>query len=246
MLTQPVFDGLTSRSGLWRRLDAWDLPYKRSRDHLHSPDPEYGPKMLAISVARLEALLYPDTVSFLYSDEFTFYRQPEPGYAYWWQGRGGQAQPRAERSYRSNTHRRILGTLDAVTGQVVTAQASAFRVRTLARFLAHVRQVYGPTRTLYLAWDNWPNHHHAVVRAAAAAQDIQLLYLPTYAPWTNPIEKLWLWLKADVLRLHRLSDTWSELRTRVTDWLAAFAYGSAALLRYVGLEPYATGEPVWV
>lgn len=246
MLTQPVFDGLTSRSGLWRRLEAWGLAYKRSRDHLHSPDPAYGPKMLAISVARLEALLSPDTVSVLYSDEFTFYRQPEPGYAYGRRGAGGQAQPRAERSCQSNTHRRVIGTLDAVTGRVVTAEASSLRVRDLAHFLAQVRQAYGPTRTLYLAWDNWPNHHHAVVRAAAQAQDIQLLYLPTYAPWTNPIEKLWLWLKADVLRLHQHSDAWSDLRTRVTAWLATFAYGSAALLRYVGLAPYAEGEPVWV
>jgi transposase len=246
LLTQPVFADLTTLSGLWRRLEAWDLPYKRSRDHLHSPDPAYSLKMCQIAVARLEALLAPGTVSFLYSDEFTYYRQPEPGYAYGMRGSGGQAQPRAERSTRSNTHRRVVATLDALTGQVVAAQASSLRVQELARFLRQVRQAYGPTRTVYLAWDNWPNHHHPVVQQAAAAQDIHLLYLPTYAPWTNPIEKLWHWLKADVLRLHRCSDTWLELRARVTDWLTTFAASSCALLRYVGLEPYATGEPVWV
>jgi putative transposase len=244
--TQPVFAGLTSVSGVWRRLAAWHLPYKRSRDHLHSPDPAYVPKLLALGAARLDALLHPETVTFLYSDEFTYYRQPEAGRAYWARGRGGQAQPRAERSTRSNTHRRIAGTLDAVTGRVVAHQASALRVKELARFLRQVRAAYGPARTLYLAWDNWPNHHHAVVQAEAAAQRIHLLYLPTYAPWTNPIEKLWLGLKADVLRLHQQSDHWLALRARVTEWLATFAAGSRALLRYVGLDPTATGEPAWV
>jgi transposase len=246
LLPQPVFDGLSTVSGLWRRLDAWGLPYKRSRDHLHSPDPDYLQKMLAISAARLDAVAHPDTTSFLYSDEFTYYRQPEPGYAYGRRGSGGQAQPLADRSTRSNTHRRIIGALDAVTGQVVTDQATRLSVDALARFLRHLRAVYGPTRRLTLAWDNWPNHHHAVVHTAAERWAIQLLYLPTYAPWTNPIEKLWHQLKAEVLRLHREADTWDVLTRQVTHWLTTFAHGSTALIRYVGLAPYAIGEPAWV
>lgn len=246
LLIQPLFADLTTVSGLWRRLERWALPYKRSRDHLHSPDPAYREKMLTISVARLEALLSPATTTFLYADEFTYYRQPEVGYAYGPRGSGGRAQPLAERSTRSNTHRRVVGALDAVTGQVVTYQVSTMRVEELARFLRQLRQVYGPDRRVTLAWDNWPNHYHPVVRAAAVRWDIRLVYLPTYAPWTNPIEKLWHWLKADVLRLHRHSESWDELKARVTDWLATFAYGSFALLRYVGLAPYAVGEPAWV
>ena len=109
-----------------------------------------------------------------------------------------------------------------------------------------VRAAYGPEPAITLIWDNWPNHHLDVVQAAAAIHRIRLLYLPTYAPWTNPIEKLWRWLKADVLRLHAHSDAWTTLRARVTEWLTQCAYGSRALVRYVGLEPYATGEPAWV
>ncbi|MBE2197018.1 MAG: transposase, partial [Anaerolinea sp.] len=31
------------------------------------------------------------------------------------------------------------------------------------------------------------------------------LFLPTYASWLNPIEKLWRWLRADVLYNHDLA-----------------------------------------
>ncbi|MCB8937396.1 MAG: transposase [Ardenticatenaceae bacterium] len=66
---------------------------------------------------------------------------------------------------------------------------------------------------------------------------VQLLPLPTYASWLNPIEKLWRWLKQEVLHLHRFSDDWPELREVVASFLDQFATGSDALLRYVGLLP---------
>ena len=59
--------------------------------------------------------------------------------------------------------------------------------------------------------------------------------LPTYASWTNPIEKLWRWLRQEVLHLHRLADRLEELRAEVRRFLDRFALGSLELLRYVGL-----------
>jgi transposase len=64
---------------------------------------------------------------------------------------------------------------------------------------------------------------------------IQLVFLPTYASWLNPIEKLWRWLRQEVLHLHRLSDDWPALKQAVWDFVAQFALGSLDLLRYVGL-----------
>ncbi len=59
--------------------------------------------------------------------------------------------------------------------------------------------------------------------------------LPTYAPWLNPIEKLWHWLKQEVLHHHSLADDWEGLKAAVAAFLARFAHGSSALLRDVGL-----------
>ena len=61
------------------------------------------------------------------------------------------------------------------------------------------------------------------------------MWLPTYAPWLNPIEKVWRWLRQDVLKLHRQADNWEALQTRVHGFLDQFATGSKRLLEYVGL-----------
>ena len=65
------------------------------------------------------------------------------------------------------------------------------------------------------------------------------MWLPTYAPWLNPIEKLWRWLRQDVLKMHRLASRWSELKERVRTFLNQFAQGSTRLLEYTLGE----GEP---
>ena len=71
--------------------------------------------------------------------------------------------------------------------------------------------------------------------AAAAAQRVELLWLPTYAPWTNPIEKLWLKLKQEVVVMHRYSARWPELKQRIADFLGGYDRPSPDLLRFVGL-----------
>ena len=64
---------------------------------------------------------------------------------------------------------------------------------------------------------------------------LEIVWLPTDAPWLNPIEKVWRWLRQDVLNLHRLADDWHALRQRVNAFLDQFALGSHQLLRYTGL-----------
>ena len=57
--------------------------------------------------------------------------------------------------------------------------------------------------------EHWPDVPEEPV--ASDPLPIQLLCLPTYAPWLNPIEKLWRWLKQEVIHLHRLADAFDEL-----------------------------------
>ncbi len=67
---------------------------------------------------------------------------------------------------------------------------------------------------------------------------IQRVFLPTYASWLHPIEKLWRTLRQDVLHLHRLADNLAQVREGVAAFLDQFAQPGAlsdALLRYVGL-----------
>ena len=65
---------------------------------------------------------------------------------------------------------------------------------------------------------------------------IEPVWLPTYAPWLNPIEKLWRLKREQVLTLHRLAGDWQALRERVNAFLSQFAEAAEALLHYVGLQ----------
>ena len=227
--------GLRSTSGVWRRLAKWGIRRKRGRHYIHSPDPAYAGKLCLIQRALHLQAQQPEQVVVLYGDEHTFYRQPLLGATYAEQGSGGQCQPRAVRAHAKNTKRRTVATLDVGDGRTLHASASKMGVKGLCRFFAMVREHYGPDVRLLLIWDNWPVHYHEAVLLAAAQYGIELLWLPTYAPWLNPIEKLWRKLVEEVLCLHRLSAAWEQLQEEVQRFLSSYNRPAPDLLRYVGL-----------
>lgn len=220
-------------SGVGKVLKRLGLRLKRGRLSLHSPDPAYEAKMAKIARALGLARTRPRRVALCYGDEFSFYRQPTLS-SRW--DRIGQ-EPTAPLSHRSNTRWRICGGLEAVTGQVTWRGASSTRIPVLRQFLRDLRAAH-PDRHLFLVWDHWPVHAHADVLAEARTQRIHLLWLPTYAPWENPIEKRWRWCKQEHGSHHHQADRWRELKQQVSVWLDDFATGSDTLLRYVGLEAH--------
>jgi transposase len=221
--------------GLWRLLLVLRIGYKRGRHYVHSPDPDYIAKRDAAQACVDAARQHPDRVATYYLDEFSFYRQPTLAQAWHPVGHG---QPLACRSHRSNVYHRILGALNAVTGQVVFFMGKRTNVPFICRFLRQLRQLHPDVVVLNVILDNWYRvHDHADVQETAREEGITLVYLPTYAPWLNPIEKLWRKANQDVLHLHRYSDHWEELIQRMHDFLSRYTSGSSELLRYVGLLP---------
>ena len=251
---------LTTPGGMSQLLKQWRISYKRGRDYIHSPDRNYEDKLSLIELARLRPYYAPHRFVFLYLDELTYYRQPTLAQAYETEG---AVQPLARQSTASNTAFRVIGTLNANTGQVNYRQRSHTNISGLTGFWYEIRAAYPDAELIYVAVDNWPVHFHPDVLAPLQSQNfpfppkvpsnwptapsrktvednlpIQLLTLPTYASWLNPIEKRWRWLKQEVLHLHRLSDQWPELKQKTADFWGNFAYGSTQLLNYVGLLPY--------
>ncbi|HEX6737159.1 MAG TPA: IS630 family transposase [Vicinamibacteria bacterium] len=218
-------------SGLARALKRLKVGRPRGRLRLHSPDPAYREKVSDIAHARSLAYLPALATTLLYGDEFSLYRQPTLGPAFAPVGAG----PVADLSHRRNTYDRYCGALNVATGQLTWLGRSKMGVVNLKRFLAKLRAT-SPGQRLYLVWDNWPVHAHPEVQAQAARLGIEPLWLPTYAPWLNPIEKLWRWLTEELLRHHRLADRFAALKRRVAAWLDRFTRPAPDLLRYVG-EP---------
>lgn len=250
---------IRSPSGLWRLLERLGIRYKRARDYVHSPDREYATKVAYLQSCWHITCAEPEQYVLLYLDEFAFERQPTLARAY---HQRGQTCPLARRSQRSNTQCRGLGALNALTGQVLYVQRTHITTAVLSAFYAQIAAAYPQAETIFVVQDNWPVHVHPDVLARLQPQHspfwphtpdnwptqssrravhdtlpIQLCFLPTYSPWLNPIEKLWRWLRQQVLHLHRFSDKWEQLKQRVLDFIAQFHFGSIPLLHYVGLLP---------
>lgn len=209
------------------------MRYKRGRAYFHSPDLAYNTKLAAVTAAQLLAHAHPGAVVLLYEDEFTYHRRPTVSRG--WAPRRADA-PRAEQGLGTNKRRRIAACLDALSGRVVAWQRHRFDRKTLLRFYAAVAAAYPAAEVIFLAQDNWPVHLHPDVLAALPPR-ITLLPLPTYAPWTNPVEDLWRALLGDVLHHHDFGDDWTGLQAAVAAWLARWEDGSPNLLRIVGLCP---------
>jgi len=92
-----------------------------------------------------------------------------------------------------------LGSVNYYTGETEVIFRKRKRRCEIAELLERLIQKH-PTGTIYVAWDNASTHEddevEAVVRAAAGR--LILLYLPTYSPWLNPIERLWRQFRREV------------------------------------------------
>jgi transposase len=217
-------------SGVWRVLQICGLGLHTSCARLFSPDPEYQRKVRRLYRCLRDAARHPDTVVALFLDEFGYQRWPEV--APLWGGEAAVAQRAG-----NNQQWRTIGALNALTGQVNYLDGYIVGRQQVIQFYSHLTRAYPKkVERMYVIQDNWNIHTHPdVLTALDDYPRIKPVWLPTYAPWLNPIEKMWRWLRQDILKMHRWVEDWPQVKQRVPDFLDQFAHGSSALLRYVGL-----------
>jgi transposase len=232
--TFDIFTEMTL-SGVWRALEQrFDIGLRSGLVQHYSPDPQYISKRENIFKCLHEAAAMPDRVALVFLDEMGYARWPEPGPD--WTGRAPAPSPSTDRAESPNRLWRVIGALDAVTGRVDFLDAYIVGRSKVIDFYEKLDTTYVNMERLLVVQDNWSIHtHEDVLGALKRWPRIEPVWLPTYAPWLNPIEKLWRWLRQDVLKLHRLAGDWPSLRGRVNQFLGQFAAGSQDLLRYVGL-----------
>lgn len=226
--------GPTSTSGLWRWLRRHRIRLRRGRPQLFSPDPAYEER-LALLLTCLEWVAHSHgRCVVLFLDEFTLSHWPLV--ARNWSSLPGPP-PCARRAKPGERKTRLVGALDARSGRVLYRRANAISKDVFSVFLEQLAQVYPDAERIYVVLDNWPVHHSPEVAAMVQTlRRLELVFLPTYAPWLNPIEKLWDWLKDAVLRLHELAGKWKEVKREAEAFLDRFADGSTELLIRVGLH----------
>lgn len=222
-------------SGVWRLLQRHGLHIRSALLRQHSPDPAYQAKLEHLLECLRDAAAHPDQVVLLFLDEMGYYRWPAEGRS--WGPAAPEPAPVADRAGPNNKQWRVIGALNALTGRVDYLDAYIVGRENVIRFYRQLLVAYPSAQRIYVVQDNWSIHTHPDVQAALAQMPtIKPVWLPTYAPWLNPIEKLWRWLREQVLTLHRLAGDWSILRARVNAFLDQFAEAADELLHYVGLQ----------
>src|SRR5262245_19705182 len=218
-------------SGVWRLMQSCGLGLHTSCARLFSPDPDYACKVRRLHRCLRDAARHPDTVVALFLDEFGYQRWPEVAPTW------GGAPTVAQRA-GNNQQWRTIGALNALTGQVNYLDGYIVGRQQVSLFYSRLDCAYPKKVALiYVIQDNWNIHTHPdVLSALEDYPRIKPVWLPTYAPWLNPIEKLWRWLRQDILKMHRWVEDWPQVKQRVREFLDQFAHGSAILLRYVGLQ----------
>lgn len=93
----------------------------------------------------------------------------------------------------------VLGVVNAITKEILTfSNTSYINAETIVVFFKTLREHYGQ-EPLKIVLDNARYQHCAFVESAAKSMDIALLFLPSYSPNLNIIERLWKFTKKKIL-----------------------------------------------
>jgi hypothetical protein len=226
-----------SLSGLWRLLRRCRVRVRPLDAHLYRPDPQDLHQVARLEPGLREAVRLPAEVVVVFLAALGDLRRPETA-------RDGMPAaphparplPRAGPTNRQQRIRGALNALNALTGQVDDLDHSRVGREPVSALYRQLDQADAGVRRVYVVQDNGSIHHHAEVEITwRQLPRLEPVWLPTYAPWLNPIEKLWHWLRREVLQGHRWAADGPQLRQQVKAFLDQFAHGSSALLRDVGL-----------
>lgn len=222
-------------SGVWHLLDRWDLSLRSAVVRHFSPDEQYLPKLWWLQHVLGKSARAPQQYVALFLDEMGYCRWPEA--ACDWGPAAPAAPPAADPQQSKQGLWRIVGALHAHSGRVHYLENYIVGREQLQRMYDLLDGAYPHAQRIYVIQDNWSVHSHPqVLQHLQTLPRIEPVWLPTYAPWLNPIEKLWRWLRQEVLKLHRLAGDFAALKHRVNGFLDQFSRGSQALLEYVGLQ----------
>ena len=223
-----------SLSGVWKLLRGSGLRLRSARVQAYSPDPDYAQKVEQLCTVLRESAHAPQERVVVFVDQMGYARWPEASTD--WMPEAPSPMRVAERFASNERKWRLIGALNAQTGQVDTLDNYIVGRKQVIQFLRHLDAAYPQAKHISLVLDNWSIHRHPdVLEALKALPRLEPVWLPTYAPWLNPIEKLWRWVRQEALYLHRDAADWNALQEHLHGFFEQFATGSPQLLKYVGL-----------
>jgi transposase len=204
-----------SRETVRRWLHRSELVWRRPRPVLRPRDPRRAAKLRALR--RLLAGLPANEVA-VFEDEVDLNTNPKIGRM--WMRKGQQATIETP---GTNVKRYLAGSVNWRTGALVATEGARRDGELFVRHLDELRRRLRRYRVIHVICDNARFHVATRCRKVQAylkrwGHRVRLHYLPTYAPETNPVERLWWHLHEEVTRNHKCQ-TIEELLEFTLAWL---------------------------
>lgn len=107
----------------------------------------------------------------------------------------------------------VLGALNAVTHEMITVTNKTYiNAWSVVHLLRKIRAV-SPAGLITVILDNARYQKCHLVQCAAAMENIELIYLPSYSPNLNLIERVWKFVKSKCLNNRAHEDFGSFCRS---------------------------------
>lgn len=199
---------LTTQSVIHFVHDNFGISYKKSgmRDLLHRIGYEYKKPKLVPGNPDLEAqeIFTEQYENFMHSkpedSELLFLDAVHPEHnalaAYGWIKRG------EKRELKTNSGRQRLnlhGAINAETYQLNIIESETINTESTISLLTSIEQTYSLSKKIYVVLDNARYHYSKSVRDFISDSKIKLVFLPSYSPNLNLIERIWKFFKKKVL-----------------------------------------------
>ena len=111
----------------------------------------------------------------------------------------------------------VLGALNAITKDVITVEDSKYiNSESVCRLLCKLSARRCPDMEITVVLDNAKYQRCAVVKEYAKEIGVELLFLPSYSPNLNLIERLWKFVKAKCL-YSKYYETFKDFKQAITE-----------------------------
>jgi len=129
----------------------------------------------------------------------------------------------------------LHGALCYPTGQWYFRVLPRMDTRSVVRFCQALLDDF-PDRPLWLIMDSAPAHHsHAFFDFLKAHPRLRVQFQPTYAPWTNPVERVWQEMRRWVTHAHELP-RFAELLAAAERWCRRLTLAPAQARRLASFQ----------
>ena len=133
----------------------------------------------------------------------------------------------------------VLGALNAITHQLITVTTDAYIHRQHVAFMLYKLVALDLTVPITVVLDNARYQRCAFVQEIAAHLHIELLFLPTYSPQFNLIERFWKLVKKHCLHA-QYHPTYPDLKKTLLNFIVRSKVKTTAFRRSdLSLKPFA-------